>query len=42
MKVALDQLIIHGIKTTKDFHIGMMNNEDFVNNLYDTNYLAKH
>ena len=42
MKVALDQLIIQGIKTTKDFHIGMMNNEDFVNNLYDTNYLAKH
>lgn len=42
MKVALDQLIIQGIKTTKDFHIGMMNNEDFINNLYDTNYLAKH
>lgn len=42
MKVALDQLIIQGIKTTKDFHIGMMNNDDFVNNLYDTNYLAKH
>lgn len=42
MRVALDQLIIQGIKTTKDFHIGMMNNEDFVNNLYDTNYLAKH
>lgn len=42
MKVALDQLIIHGIKTTKDFHIGMMNNDDFINNLYDTNYLTKH
>ena len=42
MKVALDQLIIQGIKTTKDFHIGMMNNNDFINNLYDTNYLAKH
>lgn len=42
MKVALDQLIIQGIKTTKDFHIGMMNNDDFINNLYDTNYLAKH
>ena len=39
MKVALDQLIIQGIKTTKDFHIGMMNNNDFINNLYDTNYL---
>ncbi|MEE3704764.1 acetyl-CoA carboxylase biotin carboxylase subunit [Campylobacter sp. CX2-8023-23] len=42
MKVALDELIIQGIKTTKDFHIGMMNNDDFVNNLYDTNYLSKH
>ena len=30
MKVALDQLIIQGIKTTKDFHIGMMNNNDFI------------
>ncbi|WP_086296535.1 acetyl-CoA carboxylase biotin carboxylase subunit [Campylobacter devanensis] len=42
MKVALDELIIQGIKTTKDFHISMMNNDDFINNLYDTNYLAKH
>lgn len=42
MKVALDELIIQGIKTTKDFHLNMMNNDDFINNLYDTNYLAKH
>lgn len=42
MKVALDELIIQGIKTTKDFHINMMNNDDFINNLYDTNYLSKH
>ena len=42
MKVALDELIIQGIKTTQDFHINMMNNDDFINNLYDTNYLAKH
>ena len=42
MKIALDELIIQGIKTTKDFHINMMNNDDFINNLYDTNYLAKH
>ncbi|MEE3694940.1 hypothetical protein V2I21_07420, partial [Campylobacter sp. CLAX-22107-21] len=41
-KVALDELIIQGIKTTKDFHINMMNNDDFINNLYDTNYLSKH
>ncbi|MDY6056258.1 MAG: acetyl-CoA carboxylase biotin carboxylase subunit [Campylobacter lanienae] len=39
MKVALDELIIQGIKTTKDFHINMMNNDDFINNLYDTNYI---
>jgi len=42
MKVALDQLIINGIKTTKDFHIAMMENKDFLSNNYDTNYLAKH
>ena len=42
MKVALDELIIQGIKTTKDFHINIMNNDDFINNLYDTNYLSKH
>ena len=33
MKVALDELIIQGIKTTKDFHLNMMNNNDFINNL---------
>ncbi|MDO5046595.1 acetyl-CoA carboxylase biotin carboxylase subunit [Campylobacter sp.] len=42
MKVALEQLIIQGIKTTRDFHIGMMENRDFINNNYDTNYLSKH
>ncbi|ALF45153.1 acetyl-CoA carboxylase biotin carboxylase subunit [Campylobacter curvus] len=42
MKVALDQLIIQGIKTTRDFHIAMMENPDFINNNYDTNYLARH
>lgn len=42
MKVALDELIIGGIKTTRDFHLQMMNNVDFLNNNYDTNYLAKH
>ncbi|WP_172198316.1 acetyl-CoA carboxylase biotin carboxylase subunit [Campylobacter sp. RM16188] len=42
MKVALEQLVIHGIKTTRDFHIGMMENKDFINNNYDTNYLSKH
>ena len=42
MKVALDQLIISGIKTTKDFHIAMMENKDFLSNNYDTNYLSRH
>ncbi|ENE4022736.1 TPA: acetyl-CoA carboxylase biotin carboxylase subunit [Campylobacter coli] len=42
MKVALDELIIGGIKTTKDFHLAMMDNPDFISNNYDTNYLARH
>ena len=42
MKIALSQLIIGGIKSTRDFHIAMMNNPDFIDNNYDTNYLAKH
>ncbi|MCI6989053.1 MAG: acetyl-CoA carboxylase biotin carboxylase subunit [Campylobacter sp.] len=42
MKVALDELIVQGIKTTRKFHINMMNNRDFIENKYDTNYLSKH
>lgn len=42
MKVALDELVIQGIKSTKNFHISMMENEDFINNNYDTNYLSRH
>lgn len=42
MKIALEQLVIHGIKTTRDFHINMMKNKDFIENRYDTNYLSKH
>ena len=42
MKVALEQLVVHGIKTTRDFHIAMMENPDFINNNYDTNYLSRH
>lgn len=42
MRVALDELVIQGIKTTRDFHISMMNNADFINNRYDTNYLSRH
>ncbi|EAI4304551.1 acetyl-CoA carboxylase biotin carboxylase subunit [Campylobacter lari] len=42
MKVALQELIVGGIKTTKDFHLAMMDNADFINNNYDTNYLSRH
>lgn len=42
MKVALNELIVRGIKTTRDFHINMMDNPDFINNNFDTNYLARH
>ncbi len=42
MKVALSQLIVGGIKTTRDFHLNMMENPDFISNNFDTNYLAKH
>ena len=42
MKVALEQLVISGIKTTRDFHIAMMENRDFIENNYDTNYLSRH
>ncbi len=39
MREALKQFKVEGIKTTIDFHIDMMNNRDFLNNNYDTNYL---
>ncbi|WP_297575830.1 acetyl-CoA carboxylase biotin carboxylase subunit [uncultured Campylobacter sp.] len=42
MRVALDELIVQGIKTTRNFHRNMMENEDFLENNFDTNYLARH
>lgn len=42
MRVALNELIVRGIKTTRRFHLKMMDNVDFINNDFDTNYLAKH
>jgi acetyl-CoA carboxylase biotin carboxylase subunit len=42
MKNSLNELQIEGIKTVKDFHLKMMDNEDFINNNFDTNYLSKH
>ncbi len=40
MKVALEEFKVEGIKTTIPFHHDMMNNIDFVENRYDTNYLG--
>ncbi len=40
MKHALKEFEIKGIKTTIDFHKEMMENQDFIDNNYDTNYLA--
>jgi acetyl-CoA carboxylase biotin carboxylase subunit len=40
MKQALKELHVEGIKTVRDFHLKMMDNPDFVNNDYDTNYLS--
>jgi acetyl-CoA carboxylase biotin carboxylase subunit len=41
MKRALSEFQVAGIKTTIDFHSEMMNNEDFINNSFDTKYLEK-
>lgn len=42
MKQALSELQIEGIKTVRDFHLGMMDNEDFKTNKFDTNYLSRY
>ncbi|MFV0481619.1 MAG: acetyl-CoA carboxylase biotin carboxylase subunit [Campylobacteraceae bacterium] len=42
MKQALRELTIEGIGCVRDFHLKMMDNEDFINNNFDTNYLSKH
>ncbi|WP_024791238.1 acetyl-CoA carboxylase biotin carboxylase subunit [Lebetimonas sp. JS032] len=39
MKEALREFQISGIKTTIPFHLKMLENEDFLNNNYDTKYL---
>ncbi len=41
MKVALDEFVIEGIKTTIPFHQKMMNNPDFINGQIDTKYLER-
>ncbi|NLC27932.1 MAG: acetyl-CoA carboxylase biotin carboxylase subunit [Campylobacteraceae bacterium] len=40
MKQALKELHVEGIQTVRDFHLKMMDNPDFINNEYDTNYLS--
>jgi acetyl-CoA carboxylase biotin carboxylase subunit len=40
MKEALREFEVEGIKTVIDFHSKMMDNPDFVENNFDTNYLG--
>jgi len=42
MKQALSELQIEGIKTVRDFHLNMMDNTDFIENKFDTNYLSRY
>jgi len=42
MHEALVELQIEGVATVRDFHIKMMENPDFTNNQFDTNYLSKY
>lgn len=42
MKNSLSELQIEGIKTTTDFHLKMMDNVDFKENNFDTNYLSNY
>jgi acetyl-CoA carboxylase biotin carboxylase subunit len=39
MKEALREFQVSGIKTSTAFHLKMLENEDFLNNNYDTKYL---
>jgi len=38
---ALEEFDVEGIKTTIDFHKGIMKNSDFISNNFDTKYLEK-
>jgi acetyl-CoA carboxylase biotin carboxylase subunit len=42
MKNALSEFQIEGINTVIDFHSKMMDNQDFIDNNFDTNYLSKY
>ncbi len=41
MKQALEEICIEGIKTTIPFHIKMMENQDFIQGNFNTNFLAE-
>lgn len=42
MKQALNHFNIEGVKTTKDFHQAILQNEDFKNGTYDCSFIEKH
>ena len=42
MKNSLSELQIEGIKTVTAFHLKMMDNVDFKENNFDTNYLSNY
>ncbi|MDX1809315.1 MAG: acetyl-CoA carboxylase biotin carboxylase subunit [Sulfurospirillaceae bacterium] len=42
MREALVELQIEGVATVRDFHLNMMDNKDFIENRFDTNYLSKY
>ncbi|NPA65978.1 MAG: acetyl-CoA carboxylase biotin carboxylase subunit [Epsilonproteobacteria bacterium] len=42
MRRALEEFDVGGIKTTIAFHLKMMNNEDFIENNFDTKYLENY
>ena len=41
MKSALSEFVIEGINTNIEFLFEILNNENFVNNNYDTSFIAK-
>lgn len=42
MRESLVELQIEGVATVRDFHLAMMDNPDFIENRFDTNYLSKY
>ena len=41
LKRALDEFVIDGVKTTVDLHKKILRNQDFINSMYDVNWLSK-